>query len=297
MFVCVLLLFHFLYYSVWGSYPGLSFDCPHVCHLCLALCHLRLLVSAPPPPPYKLHLPAGLCQTKAWFCGGGGVCGGIDIILGAVLKSPHFTSSQICVSALTLSWRLDPAFCQGQWLKQNILVSEWFCNKVNPVGAQHCFLGLSFPTKRFDFIQSSGAESEASCEYQPGFFQKRARSWPSGSCVKILPRSHGSPPVLLPLGTWKLRGYGKKHLQTPPRIMGTFLENVNSLRKGLAVAETGCVHAAVKLRKWKAFHHHIYRDAEEGGHIYIFFTALLNDSAIWGVIFSFPQRWEGKLKT
>lgn len=55
---------------------------------------------------------------------------------------------------------------------------------------------------------------------------------------------------------------------------GHFLRNANSPRKGLAVSETARVRVGAKLGKWETFQLHIDRDAEEGGRVHIFFTAL-----------------------
>lgn len=93
--------------------------------------------------------------------------------------------------------------------------------------------------------------------------------------MKILPRSPRPPLLLLPPSRGKHRGYGKKlPLSMDALHNGHFLGNANSLRKGLAVSETVRVRAGAKLGKWKTFQLHIDRDAEEGGPVQIFFTAL-----------------------
>lgn len=71
---------------------------------CVWFSHLRLIVSAPPPSLYKLHLPASLCQSMTWWCDvcAGCVCVGLLVSQFLVLTWPLILG-HVCVQIIILS--------------------------------------------------------------------------------------------------------------------------------------------------------------------------------------------------
>lgn len=144
------------------------------------------------------------------------------------------------------------------------------------------------------YPQFSGCESELHANISLAFSRNEHAPSHAGNgepCEKC------SPVLLLPLSRWKLGGYGKElPVSVNTLHNGHFLQNANSLWKGLNILEPGCVHAGVIFRKWKTLHLHVDRDAEGGGgwggvYISVLFSALLKGDVLWGTIF-FPQRLE-----